>query len=293
MRLNRTIGMVFFLAAATCMAAGDFSVFSDGFKGPENMAFDGKGGLYVSDTDHLWLADAGGDKKELYARDPEKDSISLGGVSLGPGGKVYFSTGNAIKIYDPADGAVSGFVSGFNFANGNCFDDAGDFFIADSNACTLFVVPAGTKEVKVLKDKLGSAAGVGVNGVVWSRADNTLYYTVNLPTRVGGLKLGPGPAVAGEVTIIKFPLGGLDDLMLDRAGNFYVCMWLNGKVVKVSPDGKKETLLDKLDGPSSLEFAPGTGDLYITIKGGSTRFEGTQVIKVKTDSAAYKLPFMP
>jgi sugar lactone lactonase YvrE len=145
----------------------------------------------------------------------------------------------------------------------------------------------------VLKDKLGSAAGVGVNGLVWSRSDNTLYYTVNLPTRVGGLRLGPGPVVKDEVTVAKFPLGGLDDLMLDNAGNFYVCMWLNGKVMKISPDGKKDILLDKLDGPSAVEFAPGTGDLYVLIKGGNTEFKGTRIIKINSDAAAYKLPFLP
>jgi sugar lactone lactonase YvrE len=266
--------------------------FAAGFNGPENLAFDGKGNLYVSDTDHLFVLDQAGSKKELYARDPKADSTSMGGVSLGPAGKIYFSTGNQIKILDPATGAITVFVSGLKFANGNCFNDAGDLFIADSGDGKLYVVPAGSTDKKLLKSGMGSMPQLGVNGLVWGRSDNTLYYTQNMPSLVGGLALGPGPSITREFTVAKFPTG-LDDLTLDAAGNLYVCLWMKGKLFKIAPNAQPELLLENLDGPSAVEFAPGTGDLYILIKGKTMKFGGKDIVKLKTSASAYKLPFLP
>jgi sugar lactone lactonase YvrE len=290
----RKIVAVILLLCAWAARAADHEVIVDGMRGPENLAFDNGDFLYVSDTDHLWRVTKDGNKEELYARDPGKDGISLGGVSLGPGGKIYFSVGNAIKIFDPANGSISVLVEGFEFSNGNCFDDAGNFFIADSNSRKIHVVPAGTGEARLLKEKLGSA-GVGVNGLVWDRKDSTLYFTANLPSRLGGLRLGPDLNVKEEITVTKFPFGGLDDLTMDNEGNFYVCLWLNGKIMKVSPSGKKELFLDKLDGPSALAFGPGadSDELYICIKGGNTKFEGTKLIVVGAGAKGYRLPFLP
>lgn len=288
---NIFTGVILFLAAAA-IAAESFTVFADGLKGPENLAGDGKGSLYVSDTDHLWRLDATGQKEMLYTRDPKKDSISLGGVSLGPEGKIYFSVGNGILIYNPADQSVAELLRhpGNGFFNGNCFDDAGNLYIADSNEKKVYWVRAGTKELKVFKDDAG-----WVNGMLWRRDDNTLYFTISSPGRVGGYRLNPDLTIKEEITVAAFPLAGLDDFMLDQDGNFYVCLWLPGEIMKVMKDGKKEVFLEKLDGPSALEFGTGAdaNQLFILLKGGSTKFNGTQIIKVKTEAKGYKLPFEP
>jgi len=265
--------------------------FADGFKGPENLAFDGQANLYVSDTNHLWKMGMDGKATALYARDPQTDGISLGAVRIGPEGKVYFSVGNRILRLDPKDNSVAEFVRGIKgFANGNAFDDRGNFFIADSQEKILYVVPAGTQELKVLKQKPG-----WINGLVWNRKDNTLYFTLSAPGRVGGFRLSDdGLSIREEITVVKFTFGGLDDLTLDAAGNFYVCLWLNGKIMKVSPDGKKEVFLDKIDGPSSVAFGlgPDADTLFITVKGGNTKFEGTQLVKIKTSSQGILPPFV-
>ncbi len=271
--------------------------FTGGLKGPENLAFDGKGNLYVSDTNHLWrirLSDASGGYaplKELYARDPVTDGISLGGVSLGPGGKIYFSAGNRILVLDPGDYSISEMAAGFAFANGNCFDDRGNLFIADSDTKVLYVVPAGENQAKVLAEKPG-----WVNGLVWSRSDNILYATISAPGRLAGYALSEdGLSVKEEISVTKFPFGGLDDLTMDDAGNFYVCMWLNGKIMKVNSKGKKKVFIDNVDGPSALAFGLGedTDTLYICVKGGNTNFEGTEVVTMKAGAKGYRLPFLP
>lgn len=291
MRGLKIMAILVLVSAGAALAQAQHQVFADGFMGPENLAFDGRGSLYVSDTNHLWRVDDKGKVEQVYERDPEKDGISLGGVSLGPGGRIYFSVGNRIMVLDPGSGSAEELVAGFDFANGNCLNDAGDLFIADSNAKVLYAVPAGTRELKVLKPDPG-----WINGLVWSREDNTLYFTISAPGRVGGYRLGPGPSIMEEVTITRFTLGGLDDLTMDAEGCFYVCMWLNGKVVKVTPGGERELLLKKLDGPSALAFGRREDDkdrLYICIKGGDAGFKGTKVIKVANRTEGYRLPFVP
>lgn len=266
--------------AASAAAFGQTTPFAHGFRGPENLAFDGEQFLYVSDTDHLWQVSRDGATREIYARDPAADGISLGGVSRGPDGGIYFSAGNRILIYRPPSGAVEELVKGIaGFANGNCFDDRGNFFIADSDAKKLLVVPAGTRELKTLDAEAG-----WINGLVWSGRDHTLYFTISAPGRVGGYRLSDdGLAIKEKVTVANFPFGGLDDLTLDAAGNFYVCLWLNGKVMKVTPAGDKQVLLEKLDGPSAVEFGPGAeaDTLYLCIKGGNTKFLGTEVVRYR------------
>ena len=267
-------------------AAAGPAVFAGGFKGTENLAFDGKGALYVSDAHRLWRVE-GGKPTELFALGKD-DGTSLGGVAVGPGGKIYFSIGRRIMTYDPAAGKVEEFVTGFKFANGICFDDAGDLFVADTNGTTLYVVPAGSHELKKLK------AGAGtVNGIVWSRDLNALYYTVMLPGEVRLLTLGPGLSDAGERSIKKFTGAVLDDMTLDAAGNVYVCQYGGGRVVKLTADGKEETVLSGLDGPSSVEFGPGESKLYVTIKGKTLSFNGTTVIAADLGATAYRQPFLP
>jgi len=268
------------------LAAGP-RLFAEGFGGPENEAFDGQGGLYVSDTNHLWRME-GNKPVPVYARAAD-ESTSLGGVALGPEGKIYFSVGTGIKTYDPAGGAVAPFVSGFKFANGICFDDAGDLFIADSNARALYVVPAGTREVRPLQAKAGWA-----NGVAWNREQNALYYTLSFPGELRVMTLGPGPSDAGERSLRKFPGAFLDDLTLDAAGNAYVCQWGGGRVVKVDRSGRQEDALTGLEGPSSVEFAPGTSTLYVTVKGKTFAFKGTSMVTVDLKPATgQRQPFQP
>jgi sugar lactone lactonase YvrE len=277
-------------------AAKDYTVIADSFKGTENLAFDAKGNLYVSDTTYLGRILPDGRIEKVYNIDKEKDGISLGGVSLGPDGDIYFSVGNRIMVLSPEDGKTEEFVSGLSFANGNCFDDKGNFFIANSERGTLYVVRAGTRKLEVLYENEGNVKGLGINGLVWDRKENELYYTSNFPARVGKYKLGDDLKVISNTVVAKFGNTKIaDDLTLDQEGNVFVCLWGGGKVFKVMPDGAKEVILDKLAGPSALAFGVGKdqSSLYITIKGKTLAFKGTQVIKVEIDTQGYKLPFLP
>jgi len=269
------IAFVLLLLAGADAYARQSRVFARGFQGTENLAFTRDGLLYVSDTNHLWEVDANGKTEKIYTRDPEVDGISLGGVSAGPEEKIYFSAGNRILVFAPAEDEVNELVSGFEFANGNCFDNKGNFYIADSNKRAIYVVPAGENKARVLKSHAG-----WVNGLTWGESHSTLYYTVSWPGKVSGLRLGADLEILEEKTVARFPFSGLDDLTMDPAGNFYVCAWLNGKVYKVTAGGDKELMLENIDGPSALAFGKGTDKdvLYICVKGKTTAFKGDKII---------------
>ncbi len=275
MRQTFMIAAVLFLLAGAMAHAGQSRIFAAGFQGTENLAFTSDGLLYVSDTNHLWRVEENGNTEKIYTRDPDTDGTSLGGVSAGPDGKIYFSAGNRILVFAPAEDEVNELVSGFEFANGNCFDNKGNFYIADSNKRAIYVVPAGDDKARVLKGRTG-----WVNGLVWSQSDSTLYYTVSWPGKVGGLRLGPDLEILEEKTVARFPFSGLDDLTMDAAGDFYVCAWLNGKVYRVTAGGDKELLLEDIDGPSALAFGKGKNKdaLYICVKGRTTAFRGDRII---------------
>jgi hypothetical protein len=80
----------------TILISATASVYLSGFTGPENLVFDGKGVLYVTDTDHLWKVKPDKTLEKLYTRDKDVDSTSLGGVVISRDGSVIFSTGNRL-----------------------------------------------------------------------------------------------------------------------------------------------------------------------------------------------------
>ena len=89
------------LLAGSANAGARFDVVADGFKGPENLAFDGKGALYLTDTDHLWKVAPDGGKEILYTRDPKVDGKSLCGLCVGPNGKYIFQQATGLSFSIP------------------------------------------------------------------------------------------------------------------------------------------------------------------------------------------------
>lgn len=291
MKIIRPVFFAFtVLIACIAMAKTSTIPFSDGFKGPENLAFDGKGLLYLTDTDHLWKVAMDGKTAVIYTRKPKVDGMSVCGVCLGPEGRIYFSTGNRILVFDPVDNSITELAKGFFLANGITMDDRGNLFIADTGKMTLFVVPAGSKEPRALKKR-----AMTINGLKWDRSSNILFYTVSELGKLGGFRLNDKLEIVESVTVAKFPFVVLDDFALDSNGNFYVCEWKGGKIVKVSVSGEKTVVLEGIDGPSAVAFGVGdaAGKLFVCVKGSSFKFNGTQLIVTETEATAYRMPFLP
>lgn len=266
-----------------------FQIFADGFSGPENLAFDGKDALYMTDTNDLWKIAPDGNKTSLYKRDETKDGKSLCGVCIGPDGKVFFSASNRILAYNSADGKVTEYATGFKLANGITIDDLGELLVADMGAKTLYIVPVGAKTPTVLSRDVGM-----INGVKWTREDKTIYYTTSFPAKLNYIKFDSSFKIIGQNEIASFGTAFADDFTMDTDGNFYVALWKGGKVVKVTRGGKKEDLLEKLDGPSAVAFGEGAfaGKLFVCVKGSSFKFDGTTLVMVPSDAKGYPPPFV-
>jgi sugar lactone lactonase YvrE len=258
------------------LLSANASVYLNGFLGPENLVFDGKGDLYVTDTDHLWKVLPDKSIEKLYTRDPDRDSTSLGGVVIGLDGSVIFSAGSRLLRLCPM-GKISEYAAGFKFANGLAIDEAGNIFVADSNGKEILVVPPDQKPVVLVKDQ------GAVNGLKYQQKTMRLYFTSMFSGKVGYVQLAPGLKVEKVVEVAKLGVG-LDDMLMAEDGTLYVCQYMKGKIFAITPDGKTEVLVEGIKGPSSLALATdaqGNTVLYILEKGANMKFNGTSILVVQ------------
>ncbi len=249
------------------------AVFLGGLKGPENLAFDSSGVLYITDTDHLWKYTKEKGLEQLYARDPKNDGTSLCGLALAPDGSIVFSASNRLLKLD-VGGKAAEYASGFKLANGMAMDASGNIFVADSNAKQIVLVTPDGKTSVLVK---GEGA---VNGLRYQPATRRLYFTSMLSGKVGYVELSP-ELEAGKAVIVADLGVGLDDLALGADGSLYVCQYLKGKVIKIKTTGNQEVIAEGIKGPSSLAFGVLPGDqskLYILEKGANMKFDGTAVL---------------
>jgi sugar lactone lactonase YvrE len=110
------------------------------FDGPQGLALDGAGNLYVADSDNLAI---------------RKLTLSSGAVTKVAGG------GRAIPGFAPNDGPVA--RAQFNYPCGVAVDGAGNLYVADTDNHTIRqITPAGiVTTIAGLSGTYGSADGVG------------------------------------------------------------------------------------------------------------------------------------
>lgn len=261
---------------AAALISANASVYLSGLTGPENLVIDGKGVIYVTDTDHLWKVKPDKSLEKLYTRDSDSDGTSLGGVVVAKNDYLYFSVGNRILRLCPM-GKVDEYAKGFKFANGLAIDESDNIFVADSNAKQIMVITPDQKTRLLVKGE-GS-----VNGLKYQEKTKRLYFTSMLSGKVGYVQLGPDLAVEKIVEVARLGTG-LDDMYVDENGVIYVCQYMRGKIYAVSPDGKKEILVEGIKGPSSLASKKNEANeqvLYILEKGDNLKFDGTSILWVK------------
>lgn len=252
--------------------------YVSGMKGVENLAFDGKGLLFVTGLDGT-----------LYRVEPTKDpfqgriadSIKLGsmclGIAVAKDGSLYVAAENEKekrRIFRVSRDfseitPVSPFISGLN---GMAADRAGNLYFAASSENP--IEPAG----RILKAVMGKDEsfqnsevfldGLGlVNGLAFSPDESVLYFTETL-SGVFALNM----ATRKREQIWK-PAGWLpvvDDLAVAPDGTVWVCY--NSKEALLPLRNRKpEGLLHAVPGmgaPSSCRFGEGPGFrhdcLYVT-----------------------------
>ena len=246
-----------------------FEVFATGIDHPECIAFDCHGDLW-----------AGGESGQIYRISPERQVqlvTTVGGFCAG----LAFSPADELFVCNPQHGIVrvkpTGEFSVFASHAGThklvcpnygVFDTAGNYYVTDSgnwqkrNGWVMRFTPDGHGQI--VAGPLGYTNGLALS------ADERFLFMVEsdtdcvfrFPIKDDG-SLGAHEVYATECG--RFP----DGLVLDAAGNLYVCCYASDEIWRISPERKKtlfawDRWAIKLGSPTNLAFGgPGFGELYV------------------------------
>lgn len=220
------------------------STVASGFGMLENLAFDGRGSMIVSETSPigpgaLRTVAPNGDRGTLVA-----DVDSPGGL-VTHGDTLYFTTGNSaaaglldtrtgtVDTIDLGTGIRSTYASGLAMPNGLARSESGDLFTTRNLG-----VAAGLsritsdRAVSTVRTDVGTANGIGIGG-------GKIYVanTFDLETTLTVLdeKNPSGPSARIRIDGIG-TLSMSDDLTVGDDGSVYLAQNLAGRVVRIDPE---------------------------------------------------------
>lgn len=247
----------------------------------ENLAFDGNG--------HLYLSDSGRDQVVRVGLDGQGEvALPRGGNGLawGPDDRLYVAApdGDAYVILRSTDANATQFdvyVDGVPAYNGMAFDGEANLFVSDDN-----LQPPATPPDLVRIPRADPSAWEawtdlkGPDGIVYDPVNDVLYTDIVAdqsspilrfsPTDTGKLEvvaylsfgaltLEPnvhGPQGDPQATVPKGP----DDLTLGPDGLLYVAGHVSGELLRLDPaTGEACVLASGLEEPSSVRIARGFG----------------------------------
>jgi len=272
--------------------ATSFAELPLGTAHPEGMTAGAQGNLYVADFDVSKSSGPGNvvvfnhAGKLLRKLEVTPSSALLLGLAFQPSTNkllvLDFGAGNVLEV-DPQTGAATVFstigppASGHGI-NGLTFDPAGNVYVSDSFAATIWRIPAasGPAVAWVTDPATLGTTGVppfGANGVAFNNAHDAMFV-----------------ANTGNDTIVKIPvdasfnpgtpavfvnsINGADGLIIDGADNLWVAANQADEIVVVDPTGRAIAKLGDFDGldprgmargllfPASLVFSDGF--VYVT-----------------------------
>ncbi len=208
---------------------------------------------------------------------PPQDGF-MTGLALGPDQRIYAAlvspdpavTGGIYRL--PAGGGKAElFASGpeLAFPNGLAFAKGGELFVTDSaHGSVVEIAPDGTLGVWAQHDSLLgqkdfcgpdlNSFDIGANGI--ALGDDAIWVANNDKGAIVKIAFEPDGSAA-EPEIVAGPdcdlLGGADGLARDAAGNAWVAVNRQNRVVRITPAGAIEIVAEggALDFPASLAFA--------------------------------------
>jgi sugar lactone lactonase YvrE len=159
--------------------------------------------------------------------------------------------------------------------NGSTLDAAGHLYVADSALGKIWLLPEGKSDIETwlehdLLRPQGQPGFPGANGLKFF--GGALYASNSSTGSIVRIPVGAG-GVAGEPTVHATGVP-TDDFAFDRLGNLYATTHPFDTVVRIKPDGGKETVAtveQGVIGPTAAVFGtqPDTTDrLYVVTDGG-------------------------
>jgi sugar lactone lactonase YvrE len=286
------------LAAPVAADAPEFPDFTQMEAGPEGVAVDNVGNVFVSvgvdGQTEVWKFDPTG-KGEVLAN---VEGGAPAGLAVDANGKhVYLAqqTGGVFKIDMGGDVQLVPGTNAIVLPNSLAFDKRGNLYITetfsfdpeDSGLVTcpkgsfgrggIWVVPKGGTAELLLRDELLTGTcdvntpipfPIGANGLAYRHgslfvANTEKALLLEIPVLKGG-GLGGIVEIADLSGDAMFGPMMIDGIALDVHGNIYAAVITDSSIMRVSPDGEQidaiATFADNLDFPASLAFGTGKGE---------------------------------
>ncbi|WP_069163742.1 SMP-30/gluconolactonase/LRE family protein [Nocardia altamirensis] len=245
------------------------SVVASGYNMLEGLAFDGRGGLLLSDQSAsgtggaIRRIDAAGARSTLATVDgpgavlvSENTAYFVAGLSM-PSVLAGQANGT-INAIDLDTGAVSTTVSGLRAPNGIALLPNGDFVVTSD-------MGSDTRMSLVRNNVYAGpfAALTSTNGVAYDQSRRRLFVstTFDPATTIAMFDIDRPGAAPTLFTLPGFgPLNGGDDLTVGSDGVVYVALSTGGRIVRLDPGtGASCTIADNLPLSTAVEFGSGQG----------------------------------
>jgi SMP-30/gluconolaconase/LRE-like protein/strictosidine synthase-like protein len=236
-----------------------FATLPAGSHGPEGIAADKAGNIYVTPFDpsgtapgHVVVFDSNGGFVRNVA--VAGSSGALLGLDFHPTTGallvIDFGAGNVLKV-DPVTGASSVFTStGAQGLNALTFDRTGNVYISDSFQGIIWKTgPRGGAPTAWVTDPLLKTTGVppfGANGIGFNKAFDVLYVANTGNDTIVQIPVTRG--TPGAPSVLTNSINGADGLILDKDDNIWVCANQADEIVVIDKTGKVIAKLGDFDG---------------------------------------------
>jgi gluconolactonase len=268
---------------------------ADGLNFPEGPAYDGKSSIFLSNCYGGWITKYYDGVIDTFISKLD-DSLLIektNGLAFGNDGFLYvceygigkiLRVSNSSKIEVYADGYNG---KRFNRPNDLTFDKDDNLFFTDPKSYDknlldgrIFMIDAGTKEVKLMADSLAFPNGINI-----SPLNGKLYVCESAKQKIIRFDITVDGKIINKEDFIELPDGDPDGIDFDINGNLYVAHF-GGKAVYIfSPEGKLQQKIETPGSkPTNLEF--GDGDfktLYLT------EVETNSLYKIRTKFPGKKI----
>jgi streptogramin lyase len=239
---------------------GSKTIFAQGLNGPEGLAQDAAGNVFVSETGTgiIYKYTADGASRTPFATGLNGPASLLFDLHGNLFDADFF--GNAIYKFAP-DGSRTTFAgTGLNGPANLAFDSAGNLFVADFHSGNVYKYdPNGSRTT--FTGNVGNP-----HGLAFDSGGN--LFVANFQ---GGVIYRFTPAAAR--TTFASNLNGPHGIAFDGAGNLFSCDYNSGNIYRFTPAGARTTFAMNLSNPANVYFQPSANNLLNI----STRaFVGTQ-----------------